>query len=112
MSLADDFFASRPDKELRSVDIEREDGKVFTFYFEPLTFRDLSKLQKKHPNFLNEQTADGMIDLVIMKALDASGNKVFDHGHKFKLMGEQFEVIPKMFGAIFDSASEEEQEKN
>lgn len=31
MSLADDFFASRPDKELRSVDIEREDGKVLRF---------------------------------------------------------------------------------
>lgn len=112
MSLADDFFASRPEKDLRSVEIERDEGKIITFYFEPLTFRDLSKLQKKHPNFLNEQTADAMVDLVIMKALDAEGNNVFDHGHKFKLMAEEFKVIPKMFGAIFDSASEEEQEKN
>ena len=112
MSLADDFFASRPEKDLRSVEIEREDGKIFTFYFEAMTFRDLSKLQKKHPNFLNEQTADAMVDLVIMKSLDAQGNKVFDHGHKFHLMSEELEVIPKMFGAIFNSASEEEQEKN
>lgn len=112
MSLADDFFASKPEKVLKSVDIEREDGKVFTFYFEPLTFRDLSKVQKKHPNFLNEQTADGMVDLVIMKAMDASGDKVFDHGHRFKLMSEEFDVIPKMFGAIFDSISSEEHEKN
>lgn len=112
MSLADDFFASRPEKDLTSVEIEREDGKVFTFYFEAMTLRDLSKLQKKHPNFINDQTADAMVDLVIMKTLDAQGNKVFDHGHKFKLMSEKLEVVPKMFGAIFNGASEEEQAKN
>ena len=112
MSLADDFFASRPEKELRSVEIERKGGEIFAFYFEPMTARDLSKIQKKHPNFVNEQTVDAMVDVVIMKSLDAQGNKVFDHGHKFHLMSEEFEVIPKMFGAIFNSASEEEQEKN
>jgi len=112
MSLADDFFASRPERQLQSVEIERGDDQTFTFYFEPLTFRDLSKLQKKYPDFLNVQTADSMVELIIMKALNADGEKVFDHGHKFKLMNEQFDVIPKMFGAIFGSTPVEEHEKN
>jgi len=112
MSRADDFFADKPEKVVKSVDIERANGKVHTIYFDDMTFRDLNKLQKKHPNFLNEQNADGMVDLVIMKAMTAEGEKFFDVGDKFKLMSENFAVVPTMFAAMFNTIPVDEQEKN
>jgi hypothetical protein len=40
------------------------------------------------------------------------GEKAFDVGDKFILMGEPLTVIAKVFGAIFETVSVEEQEKN
>ena len=112
MSRADDFFADKPEKVVNSVDIQRANGKVYTIYFDDMTLRDLNKLQKKHPNFLSDQNAEGMVDLVIMKAMTAEGEKFFDVGDKFKLMSEKLEVVPTMFAAIFSTIPVDEQEKN
>ena len=53
-----------------------------------------------------------MVDMIILKALNKDGEKAFDVGDKFILMGEPLNVIAKVFGAIFESVSVEEQEKN
>ena len=112
MSLADDFFDSKPEQKMHSVTIERDENKSFTFYFYPMNFRDLSKIQKRHPDFLLNQTSDAMVDLIILKAMTAGGDRVFDSGHKFKLMSEGLDTVSKMFGAIFETVSVEDQEKN
>ena len=52
-----------------------------------------------------------MVDMIILKALDKDGEKAFDVGDKFILMAEPLNVIAKVFGAIFESVSVEEQEK-
>ena len=114
MSLAEKIAAKRAEKELGSFEVEEwgEEGKPLILFFTDVAARDMSKIQKKHKDFINNPTMDAMVDMIILKALNKDGEKAFDVGDKFILMGEPLNVIAKVFGAIFESVSVEEQEKN
>jgi len=114
MSLAKRIAANRADKELQSIQVEEwgENGEPQTLFFTEVSARDMSKIQKKHPEFINNPTLDAMVELIILKCKTADGENAFDIGDKFILMGEPLNVIAKVFGAIFGSVSVEEQEKN
>jgi hypothetical protein len=90
-----------------------EDGD-FKIYTRPITCRDLSFLQKKHPNFLENTTIDAMVDLIVLKAMDEAGNKLFTASDDaFELMMEQTDVITEIAAQMFaDISSEEELAKN
>ena len=108
-------IAERRQKQARVIDVPEwgEDGVPLQIYVYPITAGDLNKIQKKHKNFLNETTMDGMIDLIILKACDADGNRLFTLEDKVHLMNENVEVISpiaaKMFG---DIETVEDAEKN
>lgn len=114
MSLAKQIAAKRAEKELSSFDVEEwgEKDEPLTLFFSHVAARDISKIQKKHPDFIASPTMDAMVDLIILKCLDKNGDKAFEVGDKFILMGEPLGVIAKVFGAIFETVSVEEQEKN
>jgi hypothetical protein len=58
-------------------------------------------------------TIDGMIDLIITKAEDADGNRVFTLEDKPTLMREPVSLIADIAGKMFGDIVEiEEQEKN
>jgi len=114
MSIAEKIAAKRAEKELGSFEVEEwgDDGKPLTLFFTDVAARDMSKIQKKHKDFINNPTMDAMVDMIILKAMTKEGEKAFDVGDKFILMGEPLNVIAKVFGAIFETVSVEEQEKN
>jgi hypothetical protein len=114
MSLAKRIAANREQKELSSIEVEEwgEGGQPQTLFFSEVSARDMSKIQKKHADFINNPTMDAMVEMIILKCQTADGEKAFDIGDKFILMGEPLGVIAKVFGAIFNTVSVEEHEKN
>ena len=114
MSIAEKIAAKRAEIGLGSFVVEEwgDDGKPLTLFFTDVAARDMSKIQKKHKDFINNPTMDAMVDMIILKAMTKEGEKAFDVGDKFILMGEPLNVIAKVFGAIFETVSVEEQEKN
>lgn len=86
----------------------------FKLYCRPLTCNDLNRLQKKHPDFLSNTTIAAMVDLILMKAEDESGDKLFTSADdRMELMGEQTDVISDIANQMFsDIESEEDLAKN
>ena len=56
-----------------------EDGNAFKMYCYPITCHDLKVLEAKHPKFLENTTISAMVDLIILKAADESGDKLLLH---------------------------------
>tara|TARA_R110002167_G_scaffold174229_2_gene372999 strand:+ start:170 stop:514 length:345 start_codon:yes stop_codon:yes gene_type:complete len=85
----------------------------FKLYCRPITCYDLSVLQKKHPNFINNTTIDAMVDLILMKAADENGEKLFASADRLDLMGEETSVISEIANQMFSEIdSVEAHEKN
>jgi hypothetical protein len=91
-----------------------DDSGAFVLYCRPITCNDMNQLQKKHPNFLNNTTIAAMVDLIIMKAEDQSGDRLFTAADdKIELMGEQTDVISEIANQMFaEIESEEDLAKN
>lgn len=87
---------------------------AFKLYCRSITCYDLDVLQKKHPNFLQNTTIGAMVDLIVMKAIDESGQKIFNSGEdRMDLMGEETNVISEIANQMFsDIESVEAHEKN
>lgn len=108
-------IAAKQQKARRSIPVEAwgEDGAPLLVYFTDITAGDLDKLQRKHKDFLNNQTIAGMVDLIIAKAEDEDGNRMFTLEDKFTLMGEPISLIGDVAGRMFGGIETvEEQEKN
>lgn len=109
------MIAEKRNQQRRVIEVAEwgEDDNPLLIYASAITAGDLKNIQRKHKNFLNEMTIDGMVDLIILKAQDADGKKLFTLEDKIYLMGEPLNVIAgiseKMFGEI-DSI--EDAEKN
>jgi len=79
-----------------------DESGAFKLYCRPITCYDLDQLQKKHPNFLSNTTVGAMVDLIVMKALDESGNKIFTSAEdRIDLMGEETNVISAIANQMF-----------
>ena len=89
-----------------------DDGVPEKVYFGPLLTRELHNIQRKHPKFTTSAEFEGMVDLIIMKALNADGEKLFTLGDKPDLMREEVRVISEVAGAMLSGTSTEEFEKN
>ncbi len=107
---------SRRKVDAREVEVPAwgDDSGAFKLYCRPITCNDLNRLQKKHPNFLNNTTIAAMVDLIIMKAEDQSGERLFTAADdRIELMGEQTDVISEIASQMFaDIESEEDLVKN
>ncbi len=53
-------------------------GKTIKLYAKPLTGSDLDKIMARHKSFASAPTLAAVIDLLIMKVEDESGEKAFD----------------------------------
>jgi len=90
-----------------------EDGNALIIYCGPITAGDIDKLQRKHKDFLSNMTITGMIDLIIAKAEDADGKRLFTLEDKMYLMKESVTLISDIAGKMFsDVDSVEDAEKN
>jgi len=109
-------IAERRNKQRRVIETPShwgEDDAPLFIYCTPITAGEINKIQRKHKNFLNEMTVDGMVDLIIMKAEDEGGNRLFTLEDKIYLMAEDAPVVADIAGKMFgEHDSIEEAEKN
>lgn len=101
----------------RKIEVEAwadPDGQPFAMYCFPITCYDINQLQKKHPKFMENTTMAEMIDLIVMKASDESGARLFTSSEdRIDLMGEETSVISSIAEQMFaEIESVEDQEKN
>jgi hypothetical protein len=79
-----------------------DESGAFKLYCRAITCYDLDQLQKKHPNFLNNTTVGAMVDLIVMKAEDEAGHKLFTSADdRIDLMGEETSVISEIANQMF-----------
>lgn len=107
---------SRRKVQVREVRVPAwgDDSGDFKLYCRPITCYDLNVLQKKHPNFLTNTTIASMVDLIVMKAEDEGGEKLFTSAEdRVDLMGEETNIISEIANQMFaEIESQEDLEKN
>ena len=98
----------------RHIDVAEwgDEGKPEKVYYGPLLAGELNRIQRKHPKFLSDTSFDAMIDLIILKAENGQGEKLFTLEDKPVLMREEVSVISTVAAALMSGDSVEEQEKN
>lgn len=114
MGLGEQIAARRNrDRKVIKVDEWGEDGQPLVIYSGSITAGDIDKLQRKHKDFLNNMTISGMVDLIITKAEDADGKRLFTLEDKMFLMGDSVALIADIAGQMFsDVESVGDAEKN
>lgn len=77
--------------------------KVITLAAKPLTAADMMAIKRAHPDFGNNPTLEGMVDLLILKARveDGDGQKAFDKADKPFLLRLDMNLIGNVFGDLF-----------
>ena len=84
-----------------------------TIYATPLSCGDTAKMQGKHPEFPFKLTSDAMVDLLLLKCLDAQGDKVFTLEDKPILLRQDMGSISTVVGMILGvTYTVEDAEKN
>ena len=102
MGLGEQIAARRQrDRKVIRVDEWGEDGQPLVIYSGSITAGDIDKLQRKHKDFLNNMTISGMVDLIITKAEDADGKRLFTLEDKMFLMGDSVALIADIAGQMF-----------
>jgi hypothetical protein len=98
----------------RHIDVAEwgDESKPEKVYYGPLLAGELNRIQRKHPKFLSDTSFDAMIDLIILKAENGQGEKLFTLEDKPVLMREEVSVISTVAAAFMSGESVEEQEKN
>lgn len=114
MKLAQRIAAKREERERGVVEVEEwgEAGEPLRLFFSRASARDIEKVQRKYKDFLTNPSMSAMVEMIILKCEDESGDKVFTLEDKPVLLGETVGTIAKVFGAVFDVESVEEHEKN
>ena len=106
MSLAKELRKrnKKPAKQIDVVAWADDDGQPFTFYTYNVTCYDLKQLEQKHPKFLENTSISAMVDLIILKAVDESGEKLFTSKEdRMELMGEEITVISEIAEQMFST---------
>lgn len=110
MSVIDGIKSRQAEETRREITVDAWENA--TVYAKRVTAGDLDKVSRKHPNFIQSPTSAAMIELIIMKAEEVDGNKMFTLEHKSALLREPLEVIALLFGALMGPVDEAEHEKN
>ncbi len=86
--------------------------KEVTLFSRPLNGADMSAITRAHPDFMKTFSMDGMVDLIIMKARAANGEKAFDKGNRPMLMKLRTDKIGEIFSALYgNQIAEDDDEK-
>ena len=98
---------SSEDPRAKSVVPEwADDGEPCVIYAHALSVQDTAWVQKKHKGFLTEMMVEGMVDLIIRKAEDEAGKKLFTKEAKPTLMRAKQTIIATLFGELWGEPEE------
>jgi len=87
-----------------------EDGKPTVIYWNPITLSEKNKLFRKSDN-LNDVSI--LADIVVMKAIDKDGNKIFTLEDKLSLMHKvDSDVLSRIATEMVKAINPEEVKKN
>lgn len=114
MSLAK-RIADRQNAARRVIEVAEwgeDDGSPLAIHCGPLLALEIEKIQRKHPNFFQQMSIQGMVDLIILKAEGKDGEKLFTLEDKPVLMREEFTIITRVAGEMISATTVEEHEKN
>jgi len=102
MSKIGDQIRSNTEFERTKISVEEwgQDGEPLVLFSTPLLAGEFSRLQKKHKDFINNPSVDGLVDLIIMKAQDAEGEKVFDIEDRPILLRQPIGVVTSVATAL------------
>jgi hypothetical protein len=112
MSIAERIKARTSVK--RHIDVAEwgEEGKPERVHFGPLLAGELNRIQRKHPTFLQSASFEAMVDLIVLKAENGQGEKLFTLEDKPVLMREEVSVISTVAAEMMSAPSVEDHEKN
>ena len=106
---AKNHFNNQPIREISVHEWADEDGNPFVFFCKPFTLQDQGKLQFA---IKNQSEADALAEVLVLKALDEEGNKLFAIGDKIDLRNNvDAGVLAKVANKIMGN-NIEELEKN
>ena len=98
---------------VQSLEVEEwkdEAGNPSTIYWNPITLSEKNKLFKKSDN-LNDVSI--LADILIMKAIDKDGNKIFTLEDKLALMHKvDSDVLSRIATAMVQAINPEQVKKN
>lgn len=112
MSIAKRIAERTSQKRHIEVPAWGEPGSPEKVYFGPLLAGELNRIQRKHPSFLQSASFEAMVELIILKAENGQGEKLFTLEDKPILMREQVEIISTVAAEMMSSQSQDELEKN
>ena len=112
MSIADRIKARTSQKRHIEVAEWGEPDSPEKVYFGPLLAGELNRIQRKHPSFLQNASFEAMVELIILKAENGQGEKLFTLEDKPILMREQVGIISQVAAEMMSGPSVEDHEKN
>ena len=111
--LGEKIRAKQSTERTRIEVAEWGDDEPLVLYAGELLCGEFNKLQRKHPDFLNNQTIEALVDLIIMKAETDQGDKAFDVGDKPILMRQPLAVVTGVASSLMGNLDTiEDAEKN
>ena len=112
MSIAERIKARTSQKRHIEVAEWGEPDSPEKVYFGPLLAGELNRIQRKHPSFLQSASFEAMVELIILKAENGQGEKLFTLEDKPILMREQVGIISQVAAEMMSGPTVEDQEKN
>jgi hypothetical protein len=107
---AKSHFESLGTQSIEVPEWKDDDGKPTIVYWNPITLSEKNKLFKKSDNLSDVSI---LADILIMKALDKDGNKVFTLEDKIALMHKvDSDVLSRLATAMVQAISVDEVKKN
>lgn len=102
---AKNHYQNQPIKEIIVPEWGDDDGNPFVFYARPFTLQDQGKLQFA---VKNQSEADALAEVLVLKAMDAEGNKIFQISDKKDLRTNvDAAVLARIANEIMGSVVEE-----
>jgi ribosomal protein L12E/L44/L45/RPP1/RPP2 len=83
-----------------TVTVDIADQSV-TLYAKPLTGHDLDRIMARHKNFATAPTLSAVVDLLIMKVEDESGDPAFDAADKPFLLKMPVDWVNRVRSGLF-----------
>lgn len=80
------------------------DGEPLHIYFTKMTVREDERIRKQHPNFYKTisdgdiPTFSSLLDLIMLKAKDEEGKRIFDEGDRQVFLGMDVAFVTQIAG--------------
>ena len=109
MGLGEQLAAKRQNNR-RHIEVQEwGEDEPLVIYSGSLTCSDVDRLQRKHKDFMSNPSVAAMVDLLIMKAENKNGDKLFNLEDKPFLMREPVVLISTIAGQMFSTIESVEQ---